>query len=356
MKAEAVNQLVAGYADGDAISREARVLRDIFRKNGYCSHIYASPGNIADGVKNDCRELSDYKDSPSDILINHYSIASESTLLFLNSKGRRIVRYHNITPPEFFDGFDDDLASQLRRARAELPDVLAGAHSIWPVSQFNAVEIGQSGAGNIKILPLVCARPGESPSPNQAMSRLLGNQVKNILFVGRIVPNKRIEELIEMFAWIYKEIDSNTRLLIVGSERSCPRYCAMLRLYASRLNMVNACFAGFVKEEELSACYQKADVFVSASRHEGFCLPLLEAMSQGTPVVARKTGGMPEAVGSGGVLFDGASSRELAVLVHRVMTDPVMRELICEAQSKRLEEHYRLIDESRVISLLESVT
>ncbi len=355
MEAEAVNQLVAGYADGDAISREARVLREVFRRNGYRSDIYAPPGNIAEGVKDDCLQLGDYKDSASDVLINHYSIASESTLLFLNSKARRIVRYHNITPPDFFDGFDDDLAAQLRRAGSELPDVLAAARSIWPVSQFNAAGIGRSGEANVKILPLVCARPGESPPPDPAMSRLLGDRVKNILFVGRIVPNKRIEDLIEMFAWIYNTIDSNTRLLIVGSERSCPRYCAMLRLYALRLNLVNVCFAGFVKEDELSACYYKADVFVSASRHEGFCLPLLEAMAQRTPVVARKGGGMPEAVGDSGILFKELSSRELAVLVYRAMTGSELRESVLEAQSKRLEEHFRLIDESRVMSLVESV-
>ncbi len=356
MKIDAVNQLVAGYADGDAISREARVLRDIFRKHGYRSDIYAPPGNIAEGMQNDCFELGDYRDTLSDIVINHYSIASESTLLFLNSEARRIVRYHNITPPEFFDGFDDALALQLRRSRAELPDVLAAAIGVWSDSEFNAVDAGQHTAANITILPLVCARPGESPPPNRAMSRLLGDRVRNILFVGRLVPNKRIEELIEMFAWIYNEIDSNTRLLIVGSEQSCPRYSSMLRLYASRLNLANACFAGFVKEDELSACYQKADVFVSASRHEGFCLPLLEAMAHETPVVARKTGGMPEVVKAGGVLFEDISSIELAVLVYRVMTDPVMRKNICAAQSKRLEEHYRLIDKSRIISLLESVT
>jgi glycosyltransferase involved in cell wall biosynthesis len=227
--------------------------------------------------------------------------------------------------------------------------------TIWADSRFNASEIQPEPACPVEVVPLVCARPGESAAPDEAVGRRFDDSLKNILFVGRIVPNKCVEDLINMFAWIYRKFDAATRLIIVGSERSCPNYYAMLRMYADRLQLPNVCFAGFVNESELSAFYRAADVFVSSSLHEGFCLPLLEAMANNTPVLARNQGGMPEAVGNAGVLYEDASPRELAVLVNRLLNDRVLREEVLDTQSKRIAEHFGQIGEERIISLLENV-
>lgn len=348
-----VNQLLAGYADGDAISEEARSLRDIFRRNGYSSEIYAPADSIAEAVRTDCMVLEDYSDSDSDVLLYHYSIASEANLIFLNSRARRVMRYHNITPAEFFEGFDDGQAAQLRKARSELSRIFSEAHKVWPVSGFNASEIESSGSEKIEVLPLVSSRLGFSGrNETDIINSKPTGDLRNILFVGRIAPNKCIEELIEMFAWIYGAIDNHSRLVIVGSERSCPKYYAMLRFYANRLGLQNVCFTGFVKDDELAEYYRSADVFVSASRHEGFCLPLLEAMVSKVPVVARLNGGMPEAMGEAGVLFDDLNPRRLGVLVYRLMTDDSLRKEILRAQSERLKRYYMDTSEEKIMRML----
>jgi glycosyltransferase involved in cell wall biosynthesis len=162
--------------------------------------------------------------------------------------------------------------------------------------------------------------------------------MRNILFVGRIVPNKCVEDLIRAFAWYHRVIDRQSRLLLVGSERSCPRYYLMLRMLANELELANVCFERFADAKGLSAYYELADVFVTPSRHEGYCLPLVEAMHKGKPVIARRNGGMPEALGGGGVLFDELEPEELAVLIERVLTDAGLRGTVLEAQQHRMAE------------------
>jgi glycosyltransferase involved in cell wall biosynthesis len=112
----------------------------------------------------------------------------------------------------------------------------------------------------------------------------------------------------------------------------------MLRFLAARLDLPNVCFTGFLTDSQLAACYEKADAFVCASRHEGFCLPLIEAMHHDVPVLARQCGAMPETVGQSGVLFDETSPAELGELIYRVMTGAPLREEIIASQRARLAE------------------
>ena len=131
MKPRRVDQLLAGYADGDAISQEARKFRDIVRESGIESEIFVPADRIGVGVANDCRSIEAYDGTPQDVVVYHYSIASPASSFFMDSSARKIMRYHNITPADFFDGFDDDVAAQLRKARSELRAVASQADSVW---------------------------------------------------------------------------------------------------------------------------------------------------------------------------------------------------------------------------------
>jgi glycosyltransferase involved in cell wall biosynthesis len=145
-----------------------------------------------------------------------------------------------------------------------------------------------------------------------------------------------VEDLILAFAWYNRAVNPFSRLLLLGSERSCPRYYSMLRMLASRLGLTNVCFEGFVSPAARSACYGSASLFVTASRHEGFCLPTVEAMVRGVPVLARNAGGIPEAMGGAGVLFDDATPRELAALADRLVSDGVLRAAVKDAGASRV--------------------
>jgi glycosyltransferase involved in cell wall biosynthesis len=230
------------------------------------------------------------------------------------------------------------MVRQLQEARAGLSRVAAAAAGIWADSDFNAQEIRELGIGPVQVVPLAFSLQSFKQPPEAGTMARFGGELKNILFVGRMVPNKCVDELILAFAWYHRRIEPRSRLILVGSDRSCPRYYAMLRMLAARLELPNVCFEGFQSDARLAASYERADVYVCTSRHEGYCLPLVEAMSHDVPVVARATGGMPETMGGAGVLFEDMDSRVLAELIHRVASDDSLRRRIRASQQRRLME------------------
>lgn len=330
-----VDQLLSGYADGDAISREARAFRAVFREMGYDSDIFAPQSNIAERLRGDAFPVDALRGDADSVLLYHFSIASDSTKAFHGFPGRRLLRYHNITPAEFFYGYDDALAGRLLAGRAELKDVVRPADVVLADSEYNASEIREAGCARVEVMELIADL--EEVDPDEERLARFDDSFGNIMFVGRIVPNKCVEELILAFRWINKAIDPKSRLILVGSERSCPAYFSMLKMLASRLELDNVCFEGFLNEAELASCYCCADVFVTASRHEGYCLPLIEAMRYGIPVVARECGGMPEAMGGAGILFDGLDSRMLGELIAKAMWDNDFAAKVLKSQDLRLD-------------------
>lgn len=332
-----IDQLVAGYANGDAISQEVRMMRDVLHELGYTSDIFAPREFTAQDSKGDCLPLEDYDPRAGEGTLLHYSTGSAVNDAFAASKGRRIVKYHNITPAEFFDGYDDDVAAELRLARQGLANLAAVADEFWSDSAYNASELEPFGVKSSKVLHLMFRADEFEAGEDPAIREAFGDDFTNWLFVGRLAPNKCIEDLILAHAWYYHNLNPRSRLLVVGSEHSCPRYYTMLRLLAERLDLPNVCFTGY-KYGGRATLYAAADAFVMASRHEGYCLPLVEAMALNTPVIARRAGGMPEAMGGAGVMFDHLKPQELALLVHRVCTDNVLRDQVMASQGQRLEE------------------
>jgi glycosyltransferase involved in cell wall biosynthesis len=210
--------------------------------------------------------------------------------------------------------------------------------AVWTVSNFNAGELRAAGMAEVKVFPLLYAPKPAALAPDPRVLVQASATLKTILFVGRLAPNKRVEDLIRAFAWYHRAINPFSRLLIVGSPRSAPRYFTMLRLLAGDLDLPNVCFEGFASPAGLEAYYRIADLYVSASEHEGYCLPLLEAMDRGVPVVARSTGGTPEAMGGGGVLYEDLPPEELAALLHRILSDAGMRAEILRSQAERMRQ------------------
>jgi glycosyltransferase involved in cell wall biosynthesis len=334
--AKRIDQLLAGYADGDAISQEARLFRSELRRAGYESEIFATEEKIAPAMRDDCRSLAEFTAIERDAVILHYSTSSAASELFAAGACRKIMRYHNITPAEYYAGFDDDVAAELTAARRELTAPALVADSCWSCSAYNAKELEELGVKDSRVVPLMFRMDEFETAEDAATLAEFGDGLTNWLFVGRIAPNKRIEELIEAFAW-YQLRNPASRLIVVGSVVGCPRYYGMLRLLAERLELNNVCFTGFVSNSARYTLYRCASLFVTASRHEGYCLPLIEAMARGLPVVARHSGGMPEAMDGAGVSFDNLSPSELAILLHRVGSDNELRDKIIASQQKRMQ-------------------
>lgn len=332
-----IHQILVGYADGDAISGETRQLREIFRRGGHCSEIYADISRVSPSLKTDCRSLVDYAASPGDVCLYHYGIASPATDVFLASAAKKIMVYHNITPAEYFAGFDDAVVAQLRAARLALHEIARRSDAVWTVSRFNAAELKAAGIDGVKVFPLLFAQEKPDIPPDPLILEKFAGPLKNILFVGRIVPNKRIEDLILAFAWFHMAINPFSRLIIVGSPRSAPRYLTMVHMLVGDLDLPNVCFEGFASPAGLEAYYRVADLFVSASEHEGYCLPLVEAMDHGIPVIARAAGGTPEAMDGAGVLYEDLAPAELGALFDRVLTEAVLRKELLTSQQRRVQ-------------------
>jgi glycosyltransferase involved in cell wall biosynthesis len=333
-----VDQLLAGFADGDAISQEARILQQTLRELGFESDIYAPVETTTPAIAHLARPISDYLTTKRDSVIFHYSIASEASQCFLKSECKRIVRYHNITPEHFMRGFDDAVADQLRDSREQLFSIASHGDEIWADSEFNADELRDLGIEKVRTVPLFFHPTAIDIAPDTQMLKKLGNGLTNILFVGRMAPNKNVEELMLAFGWYQKTLNPQSRLVLIGSEWSCPRYFAMLRALANRLDLPNISFEGFVNDAALAAAYETASLFVCPSRHEGYCLPLLEAMCHNVPVMARQTGGMPEALAGSGITFSENDPKELAVLMDLVIQDAPLRAEILVAQRHRLSQ------------------
>lgn len=332
-----IHQILAGLGDGDAISHEALLLQQILRQAGHASELFVDSRNVSPGLRAQCRPLESYRGAATDLCLHHYGITSPAADIFLASPARKILVYHNITPAEYFTGFDDAIAARLAQARTLLPDIARRADAVWADSRFNARELQAAGIADVRVLELPFEPAALDLPPDPRVVRQFSGPTQNILFVGRIAPNKRVEDLIQAFAWYNRAINPFSRLIIVGSNRSAPRYYTMLRMLAGEMDLVNVCFVGFASAAGLAACYCAAQVYVCSSVHEGYCLPLIEAIHMGVPVIARAAGAMPETLAGAGVLYDDLQPEELAELIHRVLSDPALRQDILASQQARLQ-------------------
>lgn len=338
MKGFRIDQLMAGGGDGDATTNAALIMRDALRAAGYPSDLYAPPANISPTLREDVAPLENYRPAAQDICIYQYGIASAVDQVFTASPARKILVYHNITPADYFDGFDDDIAARLREARRAFANLAGQARKIWAVSRYNARDLADMGVTNARVFELpFSTRHLDIPLDPLLLARRQA-PVTTFLFVGRVAPNKRIEELIQAFAWYHLTINRQSRLLIVGSSRSCPRYYTMLQMMIGDLDLPNICLEGFASPAGLNTYYQLADLYVNASGHEGYCAPLLEAMYKGIPVISRSSGGVPEAMAGAGVQYTEATPRELAECMHLVLSDPALRQSILTTQQQRVQQ------------------
>ena len=337
MKFTAIHQMTAGFVTGDAISLEIVAIRDLCRAMGCASEIYVPIEVTTAESRRMVKPLEEYRPAAGELLIYHYSIQSQATEAFRRSTARKVMIYHNITPAEFFRGFDERVVRQLEEGRRDLGAVAALADAVWADSAYNAAEVSALGAKNVKVLPLVFSASAFDVPADPVVAQGLSGPSKKILFVGRMAPNKCVEELIEAFAWYHKHLERRSELLLVGSERTCPRYFAMLRMFAAELDLMSVSFVRYASPNGLISYYQRADLFATTSRHEGYCLPVVEAMYEGVPVLARNVGGVPEAMDGAGATFDEASPQELAGLMHRIIALGPLREEILASQRARIE-------------------
>ncbi len=332
-----VNQWVPAAHRGDAIGDSARRVREMLRAQGYASDIYAL--TIDEDLRGDVRPFADADARRGDVTLFHFALPSPMTEAFAGLAGRRVLQYHNITPASFFAPYSPGLFRLAALGRRELQSLAGCVDLALGDSEFNRSELESLGFPRTGVLPIAVNTERITSAPRRpALERILADGLINILFVGRIVPNKRIEDHIRL-AEIYKRnVDSYYRFIFVGRYDGVPSYYAQVRALIDQFQMLpdRFWFTGPVPDEDLGAFYRWADVYVSLSEHEGFCVPLVEAMAADVPVLAYAAAAVPETLGGAGMLFAPKDLEVAAEMMGMLVYDRAVRDTVIEGQRRRL--------------------
>jgi L-malate glycosyltransferase len=327
----AVHQLVSNFDLGDAIGNHVRALRRLLRSWGYASDVFAQ--YIHASLQKDAHFYTRYRavSSPDTAVLFHFSIGSEVTSFFAGLPDRRILVYHNITPAEYFAGVNARVADRCRRGRLELARLSGVTELALGVSEFNRTELEAAGFRRTGVLPILVDWTQYATAPVPAVAGAYGRGT-TLLFVGRIAPNKRIEDLIKTY-YFYRRLDPESRLVVVGSWVDTEGYLAACQKLAAELGLLDhVVFTGAVSQAELCAYYRLASAYVCLSEHEGFCVPLLEAMHFDVPIVAFAATGVPGTLGGAGLLIPDKDFPAIAETLHRVVVDPGLRAALVAGQ------------------------
>lgn len=338
MKRGVIHQIMPAFLHADALGNQADRIRAQLRQWGYESQIYtqirdrrwADPG----------LDFAQYRGRADQTVIFHYSIGSPLTAQVLSLPGRVVPYYHNVTPPEFLRGYNPELARLLDQGQREL-ELFRGAPYALAASEYNRQEMLARGFARVDVLPYFVTFDAlrvsaDSPIGREVAARYASNRV-NVLFVGRLAPNKRQDELVRVMNYYQRLIDPNARLLLVGGEANAPGYRLELQTLIDVLGVRNVELAGSIGPRDgLGGYYRAATAFVCLSEHEGFCVPLLEAMAFEVPVIAFKSTGVPYTLGEAGVQLAEKRYDVVSEAIELVHTDRVLRERLIEIQRQRL--------------------
>lgn len=331
--------LVPGLSPHDAISNDARGMTAALRRLGHEVTLFAQH---ARGVEEPVRapeEVAAWLKSPDDVVIYHYCTGWEFALDLLRSaRARRVVRYHNITPPQFFAEWSDGYVRVCTEGRAQLDAFAALRCELYlGDSPFNIEDFTSRGVPPERCAVIAPFHEVDELLRTEPDTRRLPQGAPLLLMVGRLSPNKGHLDLIDALAACVANGAGEAHLLSVGKlDPTLAAYGDALhtriatRGLESRITLMQD-----ANGAELRAAYERADALVVLSRHEGFCVPLIEAMALGTPVIALASSAMPWTIGDAGLVWDSAEPHLIAAALARLRADAVLRETLRVAGRER---------------------
>lgn len=334
-----INQWVPAAHRGDAIGDSARRVRGLLRAMGHASDLYAL--TIDDDLRGDVLPFEAKGSRRGDLTIFHFALPSPMTEAFAALPGGRILQYHNITPAHFFAPYDPGLFRLASMGRRELAQLAGRVDLALGDSEYNRLELEALGFEPTGVMPIAVDLGRITRAPRRpALEAVLSDGLVNFLFVGRIAPNKRIEDHIRLAEQYKRYVDAYYRFIFVGRTDGVPRYYAAIRALLARYEMPpeRFIFTGAVPDEDLSAYYRTADVYVSLSEHEGFCVPLVEAMAADVPVLAYASAAVPDTMGGAGVVFSPKDLEHAAELAGLLAYDARLRAEVIAGQRRRIQE------------------
>ncbi len=344
MSNQPIHQFVHTLSYGDAISSEVLALRRSFRELGIPSEIYCI--NVHPRYKGEAHDYRDFVSQHgagfSGTALLHYSLGSPlNDLYFSLSSARRSLIYHNLTPPHWFEGVNPRIVADIKRGQEELPALCRVTDLLIADSNYNAGELKELGFEAV-VLPLMIDPARWDVPTNQGIAGLVKSGAEiNLVHIGRFAPNKKIEEVIKVFYFLHHHINKNSRLWLVGIDIDTELYSFSIKRLVEELRLSHAVtFAGCLDDTEIRALYENCTAYLCMSEHEGFCLPAIEAMHFGLPVIAYDSSALSDTVGQGGIIVSEKRHPQIAELINQIHLDKELRDKLINAGKARVRELY----------------
>jgi L-malate glycosyltransferase len=334
----AIHQFVPMLHRADAVGRHTLRLRDVMVRRGITSHLYVEMTDPE--TASETRPFTRYAEEaePGDVLLYQFATASAIAGWLRARPEALVVNYHNVTPPEYYAPWDNGMARHQLRAQVQLRELAPRSVLGLAVSAFNEAELRAAGFARTAVVPPAAMVPAGMAAADIASPEAAAPTPRGARWVsvGRLAPNKSIELAVMALLVTRAQHDAEATLEVVGRP-VVPSYTAALRRFIDEMGLHDAVtLTGALSDEELVAVMARSDVLVITSRHEGFGVPVLEAMTLGLPVVANDAGALPEVVSVAGLLVDASDPYALAGAVARVLGDGSLRGTLAAAASHRV--------------------
>lgn len=352
-----VIQLLPTVSYGDAVGNDTLAIQDIIRQMGYETQIYAE--NI-DGrlPARTAMPFSQFPDlTNEDVVIYHGSTGTELNFRLPQLGGRKIMIYHNITPPAFFHPYSPSAEQLTAFGLQGIENLRDTVDYCIADSEFNKSNLKEMGYPcPMDVCPVLIPFKDYERTPNKRiLQQYAGDSYVNILFTGRVAPNKKQEDIIRAFFYYHTYYNKRSRLILVGSWNGMEKYYDRLCDYVNQLGLSDSViFTGHIKFDEILAYYRLADVFLCMSEHEGFCVPLVEAMYFDVPIIAYRSTAIPDTLGGCGMLLESKHPKVVAAAIHQIISDNRFCQKLIEGQRQRLVAFAHESIKQRFVELLGS--
>lgn len=322
---------------GDAIGNHIVALHREFQNHCINSTIYAID---YDARFNDIvSPYESYIEAEDDIILYHFSTHTPLNREFIKHKCRKGINYHNVTPGYFFEKYYKEMVAGCDRAREDVKFLADKVDFAISDSEYNSSELENMGyTCPLFVVPILIPLDDYRKTPDSGIADQYSDGFKNIVFVGRIAPNKCQQDLITDFYYYKKIYNSRSRLILVGNPSLTGNYAFQLKQYVKKLGLSDVIFTGSVPFSHILAYYKTASLFLCESEHEGFCVPLVEAMTFNVPIIAYDSSAVGETLGDAGILFNEKNPQYAAALMDSVLNNEECIELMKKNQNHQLEK------------------
>tara|TARA_B110000495_G_C23019475_1_gene604517 strand:+ start:576 stop:1652 length:1077 start_codon:yes stop_codon:yes gene_type:complete len=356
---QAIHQFLPVLARHDAIGETVLEIQKYLLNLGYDSKIFVE--TIIDPTKTITKSFREYIPEKNDLLIYHHSIGSSLAKHLSELSQLKLLFYHNITPSKFFEDYDQTLVNQLDQGRDQLKILSQHFTYAMAASGYNKAELSSYGFKTIFDMQyfLNLERFNNIVPDKEILNSY--NDTTNIIFVGRRSPNKKVEDILKVFAY-YKIFNPNSKLFLLGGSWSVEEYVKKLETLKEKLKIDNNDVISIttLSDKELKSYFQISDVFLCMSEHEGFCIPLVESMHFDIPIIAYNAGAIPDTLGGAGILLNHKKFGEIANIIDILISNDLLKNQIIEQQNQRLlnfsDEKAKILLKNNIEQVLKSLS